>query len=583
MLSHSILLGSNRELRFIGDLTNLCKLHKVSCGDPGDLTHLSDDLLSNEKFRMDLFAFCTAISHMGAVDLSSEQLLTLVARAVGGFGTSLRDPAEDLPQEARSAFLDGYQTWATHEPDPEYDLRPVEPEPSLPAPRPDRRLFYAAAAGMEGDRETEDDPRAKVAANGPVHRLIPPNTPLENLTLSELRMYLEDIENRVRRIEPRLERMASQKLSSAESFEPQKNLPETVDSRQISHAGSPIESHAPEPVIAMETVASSLHQEPAFEAAASSLFIIPRNPLVSDVPSSESTAARLRRLRIINALLTFLLIVVISSVAIFVSRYLRPQPPPLTDPIQQTPAPAADLLSKPSPTDPHINPTQHDDVSRDVLPSPSSLHHPGNIASTDALTEHPQASQSRQTASPAPVTATPLDTINAELPHIQIPEATATSYVNKPITFAPSPAPQPSLNKTASEHASVAEAHPLAAPATTTPPKSAATPASSPVVQPPKPTNLIVAVPSATMMTYALSAPKPIYPRYRHLREDTGIDVEITISKDGKVTSARVLNGTLDVRGAVAQTVQTWRFKPYILDGNPVMVSTTFKFVFKVH
>ncbi len=77
MLSHSILLGNNRsELQFVGDLANLCKRHKVSCGDPQDLTHLSADL-DNDNFRTDLFALCTAISHMAEVDLSAEQLLAL--------------------------------------------------------------------------------------------------------------------------------------------------------------------------------------------------------------------------------------------------------------------------------------------------------------------------------------------------------------------------------------------------------------------------------------------------------------------------------------------------------------------------
>jgi len=85
------------------------------------------------------------------------------------------------------------------------------------------------------------------------------------------------------------------------------------------------------------------------------------------------------------------------------------------------------------------------------------------------------------------------------------------------------------------------------------------------------------------MMSYAIFTPKPVYPSFRHLGVDSAVNVEVTISKDGRVTSARALDGTLDVRGAAVRAVQGWRFSPYVLSGNPVAVVTTFKFVFKAH
>lgn len=85
------------------------------------------------------------------------------------------------------------------------------------------------------------------------------------------------------------------------------------------------------------------------------------------------------------------------------------------------------------------------------------------------------------------------------------------------------------------------------------------------------------------MMTYVISAPKPVYPTYRHIGVDSAVDVETTISKEGKVIRVRALDGALDVRGAALQAVQEWRFRPFVLDGNPVTVVTTLKFVFKAH
>jgi hypothetical protein len=219
MLSHSIFLGNNRsEHQFIGDLVNLCKRHKISCGEPKDLTHLGPDLVSKDNFRIDLFTLCTAISHMAEVDLSSEQLLRLVARAFGGLGVSIEDPIMDLPQAASFAFINGYEAWSKRESGPDADPirdedrdRDRDPAPSRPGPT----LYYSATSRAGSELETHDDPPPTT----PPHRSIPANTPLENLTLGELRMYLEDLENRVSRIEPRLERIAQRRRLSSESLD----------------------------------------------------------------------------------------------------------------------------------------------------------------------------------------------------------------------------------------------------------------------------------------------------------------------------------------------------------------------------
>jgi hypothetical protein len=591
MLSHSVLVGNlESERQFVDDLTNLCKRHKINCGARQDISHLGVDLLLNESFRIDLFTLCTTISHMTEADLSSEQLLFLVVCAFGGSGTSFRDATIDLPQDVMSVFLDGYETWSKRDPDPNFEPLPLDPGPDLLPPRSGRPFFYDAAARAEANPESPDDPQHYHSANGASsHHHIPGNTPLEDLTLNELRMYLEDIENRVRRIEPQLERIAPKVPSSIELFEP----PKTLNIPSLHQANTTATSPAPEPAIASAMVVATEPPEPALEAAAPLLITIPpQDAIVPDHLSATSDAAHLRRLRIINAVLTFFLIVVCGSVAIVAWQYFRSHTAPLT--IQPIPTPTGDPPSKPNAANPDANAKQHD-ISRADSPIPSQVHHPGNIASTNPLDEYRLPSQSQPTATPAPATAAPVDTIKAELPPIQIPETAAPSYVNKSIAVTPASGlqdhsqaslstsnPQPELNGAEQKHSSPpAEARPLIASVTAPPLKPATTPASAPVAQSAKLANLIVAVPPATMMTYALSAPKPVYPRYRHLRTDTPIDVEATISKDGKVISARALNGDLDVQGVVVQTVQTWRFKSYILDGIPVTVSTTFKFIFK--
>jgi outer membrane biosynthesis protein TonB len=598
MFSHSILLAhSPSERQFVDDLTNLCKRHKISCGRPEDITHLGADLASNESFRIDLFTLCTAISHMAEVDLSPEQLLVFVVCAFGGSETSISDVTVDLPQDAMSAFLDGYETWSTREPDP--DTRSPwrgDSEQYPVSSRPGPTLFYSAASRSAADlRGTQDDPLASRASNGATpRRHIPANTPLESLTLSELRMYLEDIENRVSRLEPRLERIAPQRFSSPEHIE----QPEPLDIQRVPEASSTIAAHS-EPAIVPETIVPA-HTEPALDTTTSSPLVIPhQDAIVSDISSSATDAVRLRRLRTVNAVLTFLLILVCGSAAIFGYRYLRPQPASSADTPPRSPLPLEQLTSKPTPAAQTAKASQHDAPSA-ASSIPAPIHHPGNTTSGNAADTHPaQASPTQPTATPAsvvtlapqadakkpepsptPATESPAPQQHSSLPTTAPP--TPDNHDHSQARISPSDA-QPNPNSAEPEHPSPPATRPSVAYAAPAPSRPAGTPTPASVPHPYIPTNAPVAVPGIMMMTYAVLAPKPIYPSYKHSGLDSAIDVEATISKDGKVTSARALNGALDVRGAAVRAVQEWRFRPFILDGNPVAVVTTFKFVFKAH
>ena len=74
--------------------------------------------------------------------------------------------------------------------------------------------------------------------------------------------------------------------------------------------------------------------------------------------------------------------------------------------------------------------------------------------------------------------------------------------------------------------------------------------------------------------TIVAFAPKPV-----HAEQANGVSgtvmVEVSISKQGNVTSARVISGPQALRSAAVQTVQQWKFKPYMVDGVPAEVTTT--------
>jgi len=78
-----------------------------------------------------------------------------------------------------------------------------------------------------------------------------------------------------------------------------------------------------------------------------------------------------------------------------------------------------------------------------------------------------------------------------------------------------------------------------------------------------------------------VSSPEPIYP---DLARRAGIQGDVVlhaiIGTDGRILELRVVAGSpLLVRAAV-DAVQQWRYKPTLLDGEPVEVETTITVTF---
>ncbi len=515
-------------------------------------------------------------------------------------------------------------------------------------------------------------------------------------------MYLEDIENRVSRIQPRLEQIAPRRYVSPEYFEglealeaqrlldakppvatpaaeatlaPEPSLvAEFAPSTETALASEstpvveslvgpeaalapepalePESSLAPEPAIATASVLEpelALESAPALApvalapepvltpestlapeaiiptppelalAVATPLpLVIPQQeatafdlPVFEAVPSPAIDAARLRRLRIVNAVLTLLLIVVCGSAAIFGYQYLHPQSGFFANIVHRFSAPLEKQSVKPSPVEQAITAPNPDAAPSAASPSRTNQ-------SPDARDTHPPA-----TPAPAPQTyttptsVTPTSTSAAPAPStpaLSTPASVAASLpqpdAKTPAVFAsPSPAPaqnqpastvstpdtqnhpptklssletQPNPSKAEPPHPTSSPVPlPLAASTTSAPPKPIETPTPAPITRTTIPPDSPVAVPSSMMLTYVISAPKPVYPSYRHIGVDSAVNVEATISKDGKVIKARAVDGALDVRGAALQAVQEWRFRPFLLDGSPVTVVSTFRFVFK--
>jgi protein TonB len=73
----------------------------------------------------------------------------------------------------------------------------------------------------------------------------------------------------------------------------------------------------------------------------------------------------------------------------------------------------------------------------------------------------------------------------------------------------------------------------------------------------------------------------PVYPA---IAKDAGISGTVMlaaiISKTGTIENLRVISGPVMLQQAARDAVQAWRYRPYLLDGQPVEVETTVSVIF---
>jgi protein TonB len=91
----------------------------------------------------------------------------------------------------------------------------------------------------------------------------------------------------------------------------------------------------------------------------------------------------------------------------------------------------------------------------------------------------------------------------------------------------------------------------------------------------PKPTGP-VRVSSGTMAGTLISQPQPVYPPIAKAAHVQGaVIIHAIISKQGTIENLNVVAGPPMLRGAATDAVQRWRYKPYLLNGEPTEVDTT--------
>jgi periplasmic protein TonB len=229
--------GKVSERHYLGDLTTLFERQRRRSGLALTAESFASDLVANDAFRSGLFTLCNAISHMGESDLSAEELLGLVARALSGAASAEGESGSGIPDGMREAFLSGYREWRdrdlqrmvdSSEPEVWPPPAPAARKPPASEPAPDAfvRNELAAAGGggptepivTGSGRRTVQEALSLVRRDGAGDPGQPDaHSPLTgaqredlgNMTLGELKRVLEEIEGRVSRLSPHIEHLSS--------------------------------------------------------------------------------------------------------------------------------------------------------------------------------------------------------------------------------------------------------------------------------------------------------------------------------------------------------------------------------------
>jgi periplasmic protein TonB len=208
-----------------------------------------------------------------------------------------------------------------------------------------------------------------------------------------------------------------------------------------------------------------------------------------------------------------------------------------------------------------------------------------------AIPASPTASQTSATREP---TASPSANSGDSLPENDSPAASVKTTPN------PAPTPVKSAPATAKAAAAAplivkggkAPASHLATEATDAPAPSmmgmATTGSSAPpnigggAGSAPKPILQTVTVSQGVSQGLLIKKVAPIYPKTAMtMHIDGTVQLEATISKTGNITAIKVLSGDKRLVRAATDAVHQWKYKPYLLDGEPVEIQTIISLVFK--
>jgi protein TonB len=105
------------------------------------------------------------------------------------------------------------------------------------------------------------------------------------------------------------------------------------------------------------------------------------------------------------------------------------------------------------------------------------------------------------------------------------------------------------------------------------------TPAPKVTVEKPKK----IAISSGVATGLLIQEVRPMYPPIAKAARQSGtVVLQATISKSGTIQNLKVVSGNAMLQSAALDAVRQWRYRPYMLNGEPVEVDTTINVVFNL-
>jgi protein TonB len=75
----------------------------------------------------------------------------------------------------------------------------------------------------------------------------------------------------------------------------------------------------------------------------------------------------------------------------------------------------------------------------------------------------------------------------------------------------------------------------------------------------------------------------PVYPLSAlSTRIEGTVELMVTVSKNGDITAVKVLSGDSQLTKAASDALKQWKYKPYLLNGEPVEIQTQVTVNFKL-
>lgn len=565
---------SERYGSYITEFEKLFRKHQMSFGTPEHFFQLAPKLAYDESFRMDFSWLTKSVAQREEGRLTLTRILTIIAIAMGGMGIEDLGTASAVPISLVVVFLAGVGGWSETEPPVEVvSQSPETKEEVIPQPVVDTAVVKAAK--NEEKEALELEKKLSVGKNdieeltsslfgGPA-MMKEALSRLEINTLA-LKLHLDSIDSRMERIEPHLDDLSARLVPPGDV-----NLPPKEEEPKVSLPARRYSAVGPE---------ATTVPEPSREFSAWYPMLPPKPK--EDGPSSE-------QMRGMVAVLGVLLLALAIAAVLFLyanrSWQLR-------------------ALQRASPT----AAAKVEAARESVAVSVQGEEIPGATGSEAVGEKKTQPPVKQALASQQGVAArTPAKAVRDEQGNDDNPRIVEQAGVPGKI-HAPKANDEPPLlvatgpvfhigGGLPSGVATGTGVRPAVSVAGLKPPIAAgggrpsAGSADVPNSLGPRTAPLKMGVPKDPVFVSSdvlghnvISAPKPSYPsssRFQH--EEGNVILQALISENGTVENVSVVRGPAGLRSSAVAALRNWRYKPYLVNGEPVKVRTYVNFHFSMN